>query len=901
MNKKIFSATLFGALMALSTGTFVSCQDYDDDIDNLQQQITNNSSAIAALESQIRSGEWVQSVTSTADGVVITLGNGNSYTISNGQDGAAGQNGAAGKDGAAGQNGADGKDGAAGQNGVTPTIAVNNGKIQVSYNDGSTWTDLISLADLKGDTGAAGATGAKGDKGEQGAQGAQGAAGISPTFSLGEDGHIYAQYGEDGEKKDLGVSTGGVYCVIDGVKLTIHAPNADGEYQDIVLPRAAAISSIKAVTVEEDVNATLTDDAEITLYYGVATADGKFFDGTAYKQGDILLPTKNTGNVISAQINPTIADATAYNFYLVDSKGYSIFNLSDVTPNKTEKALTRTATANKGIYDMGVTLVSGVTAAQIAKAEGDYAIATKDVYDNEILSAYDVAVTLTPATSTSVSVTTDEQQVEINKEFDLNKLVTMENVVDVKYEFASTEAEVKAAGATISGTKIKGGVAGKTVKVKVKYLIYSGGEPVTESNQIAIKFVKAATVTAYTEELTLSDKDEKNVLTFDLTDLFGNTTSTISSSSYTIGEAKFTAAAKDKNDGADKAKGDDAVGITKPGSITTGNASTTANGYYKHTLTYTVAKESVIPGTYEAVVTYGTAPVDTIKLTLVVKDPAVSYDFKPKSLLFNGTETTVYGTPNSEDPVKIEYDLKNLFGLTEAGWANVSFSETVPTKYKEGKVTWTANAWLVADQSANLGEIEVDKAKLEKLDEAVAEATFGGAYEARSLKATYTPYGNKNLAAATYDFSVTVKSPVYEGSLEYVKKVTTGAGSSASTTYVAGDTKTVKAGAPATLKADEIRGVTMEGKVYSGKSAEIEDFGSGTHEAANVVSVKVALGGDAKDYLTLSGEDFTSEITISLQGGISIPSGTTINGYVRVSVVDKWGKTKTVDVPVVLK
>ena len=35
MNKKFLSAILFGALMVSSTGTFVSCKDYDDDIDNL--------------------------------------------------------------------------------------------------------------------------------------------------------------------------------------------------------------------------------------------------------------------------------------------------------------------------------------------------------------------------------------------------------------------------------------------------------------------------------------------------------------------------------------------------------------------------------------------------------------------------------------------------------------------------------------------------------------------------------------------------------------------------------------------------------------------------------------------------------------------------------------------------
>ena len=39
MNKKFLSAILFGALMVSSTGTFVSCKDYDDDIDRLDQEI----------------------------------------------------------------------------------------------------------------------------------------------------------------------------------------------------------------------------------------------------------------------------------------------------------------------------------------------------------------------------------------------------------------------------------------------------------------------------------------------------------------------------------------------------------------------------------------------------------------------------------------------------------------------------------------------------------------------------------------------------------------------------------------------------------------------------------------------------------------------------------------------
>ena len=61
MNKKFLSAILFGALMVTSTGTFVSCKDYDDDIDKLQTQIDklatkeDMNSQIASLQSALSS------------------------------------------------------------------------------------------------------------------------------------------------------------------------------------------------------------------------------------------------------------------------------------------------------------------------------------------------------------------------------------------------------------------------------------------------------------------------------------------------------------------------------------------------------------------------------------------------------------------------------------------------------------------------------------------------------------------------------------------------------------------------------------------------------------------------------------------------------------------------------
>jgi peptidoglycan hydrolase CwlO-like protein len=83
MNKKFLSAILFGALMVSSTGTFVSCKDYDDDIDRIDNTLNDLKSQIAALESKINEGKWITSVTSSADGVVITMSDGQTYNITN--------------------------------------------------------------------------------------------------------------------------------------------------------------------------------------------------------------------------------------------------------------------------------------------------------------------------------------------------------------------------------------------------------------------------------------------------------------------------------------------------------------------------------------------------------------------------------------------------------------------------------------------------------------------------------------------------------------------------------------------------------------------------------------------------------------------------------------------------
>lgn len=49
MKRKFISAMLFGALLVAPATTFVGCADYDDDIENLQGQITNNATTLDKL------------------------------------------------------------------------------------------------------------------------------------------------------------------------------------------------------------------------------------------------------------------------------------------------------------------------------------------------------------------------------------------------------------------------------------------------------------------------------------------------------------------------------------------------------------------------------------------------------------------------------------------------------------------------------------------------------------------------------------------------------------------------------------------------------------------------------------------------------------------------------------
>ena len=225
MNKKFFGALLIGALTVTSTGTLVSCKDYDDDITNLQEQIDKNAKAIKEINDLIAKGGVITGTTSVEGGVEVTLSNGNKFTIKNGE------NGAAGKDGVAWTIGEDG----------------------FWYKDGKK-TDYKAL----GKDGEKGEQGPAGPAGPAGPQGPQGQPGQDATAS-GENGKYYVPNATTGkfdiykdgvlvESTNISfLGSGVITAVKDDAKKTLTlygVTGGSGENKAVVISMSGTLSSL---------------------------------------------------------------------------------------------------------------------------------------------------------------------------------------------------------------------------------------------------------------------------------------------------------------------------------------------------------------------------------------------------------------------------------------------------------------------------------------------------------------------------------------------------------------------------------------------------------------------------------------------------------------------------------
>ena len=203
MNKKFINGFLLASLVVGSGGILSSCKDYDDDIDQLRQEVAVNKSAIEDINSKIAAGAILESVepNATNTGIIVTVTkNGSKQTFEI-------------------------------KNGVNGTDA-DVWTIEQDANGAYMWAKNGVLTNYP----AQGPKGDKGDQGETGAQGPQGPAGeqgpAGPTGAQGPQGPAGEQgpagpTGPQGPQGEQGVQGNYWAPNADGTELVEHVWNAE--------------------------------------------------------------------------------------------------------------------------------------------------------------------------------------------------------------------------------------------------------------------------------------------------------------------------------------------------------------------------------------------------------------------------------------------------------------------------------------------------------------------------------------------------------------------------------------------------------------------------------------------------------------------------------------------------
>ena len=309
MRKKYLSALLFGALLFASAGTFTSCKDYDDDINNLQSQITANADAIKKLQDLVGDGKYVTAV--SGDGNTIT------FTFNDG---------------------------------TTTPITVENGTTSQTLTIDPETGELLNNGEP---TGIKPATDAE----------------KAPVKA--ENG-VWVFLNENGEYESTNIPVSGVNAVKnekDQWVLTIYT--AEGK-QSIILPTAASlISEVEVLgTVNPNENKSTTSNTvngggvipyNFTILGDLTTAQKEWNKETGVKQlvkGQALSTLSSDNNNLLIRIAPATVDASDFAFTLVNTQSEEA-PLSLGTPVAYEGLLTRSA--ENGLWMVPVSAKEGLT------------------------------------------------------------------------------------------------------------------------------------------------------------------------------------------------------------------------------------------------------------------------------------------------------------------------------------------------------------------------------------------------------------------------------------------------------------------------------------------------------------------------------------------------------------
>ena len=369
--------------MVTSTGTFVSCKDYDDDIDNLQGQIDANKAGIEELKKLIGEGDYVTNVTKDGDNIVVSFKNAGDKTIELKDE-------------------------------VGSICKVENGEL---YIDGKA-TGIKISADAP-------------------------VTEFKPAVKV-EDGK-WAVLQADGTYKTTGIpATGATVSGSQTEGFILTFVNAEGEETVIELPTAASRITSLSVNKGEETTVKLnkyTFDITAEEKKAWEKATGKTVTSAKFIVAD------NAENKVSVRVNPVDVDATAIEFVAINGKNEVLPNVTFVANEDKNYATEVRAAYGNGLYHMTVkqfTLAddkaSNALGEAMANDKGYYALTANKVYRAE----YNMKFQIEAATAAIGDILVDDKEVEneaVTVDAGKAHSVTVENEEDLYDLYLSASQE----------------------------------------------------------------------------------------------------------------------------------------------------------------------------------------------------------------------------------------------------------------------------------------------------------------------------------------------------------------------------------------------------------------------------------------------------------------------------
>ena len=835
MNKKFLSAILFGTLMVTSAGTFVSCKDYDDDIDNLQGQIDANKAGIEELKKLIGEGDYVTNVTKDGDNIVVSFKNAGDKTIELKDE-------------------------------VGSICKVENGEL---YIDGKA-TGIKISADAP-------------------------VTEFKPAVKV-EDGK-WAVLQADGTYKTTGIPATGVTVSgsqTEGFILTF--VNAEGEETVIELPTAA--SRITSLSVANGAETTVKLNkytfgitAENKKAWEKAT--GKTVTSAKFIVAD------NAENKVSVRVNPVDVDATAIEFVAINGKNEVLPNVTFVANEDKNYATEVRAAYGNGLYHMTVkqfTLADDKASDALDKAmandKGYYALTANKVYRAE----YNMKFQIEAATAAIGDILVDDKEVEneaVTVDAGKAHSVTVENEEDLYDLYLSASQEdIKLFGlefdnekGTFTITKTPDVVTAANFDLTVHTLDNSGEVAeetitVTLSDVIVTDADYATRTLAIVANNTEDVSKDKNFFTADMatmTKALGNELDAWKRKVANASVAFYSDAKCEK-----AVEGDKGVVLTfvdAEGKELTENAIKSAVDMKFAVTNATASKAFKVNTVYYAKVTFtttGDSELNSVVVPFKFTVPTLASMFATEAAVFKGDVAYAYMNVADQTSGEAAYSLKRAFA-----------------KYPEVSLDMDDETAIVGDYTsadlADVAETFDENAKITlKADVDADEKTNIPAGYAKELIVIASDKDYEGWAygegEGEYVFKVKVMSPIFEGTVTSIESAVEIPATSVDG-YKLGN--------------KDIQGTTYNKVAYKVLQDAVNEKGEGYWKRPEIASVEAAVASDRVIKIGNEGKAVDAAMATDgktvvegyiqvLPQNIAITTEETIN----VSVTDTWGFVK---------